>query len=87
MGNGQFNANNQSLRPPVVERQIAAMGQHNVARDRKAETESGCLIDGPCLVAAHEWLEHGALSAFQPLALCSLVRAPFGVAEKLRECR
>src|SRR5882757_10675067 len=58
----QFDANNQSMRLPVIERQLTVVRQHDGARDGKSETEAGGLIHVPSFVAAHEWFEHGVLA-------------------------
>src|SRR5882757_1201778 len=60
--NRQYNANNQSMRLPVIERQLAAVCQRDGARDRKAETEAGYLVHVAGVVATHEWLEHDILA-------------------------
>ena len=35
--------------------QLAAVRQHDGMRDRKPETETGCVIHIPCIVTAYKW--------------------------------
>src|SRR6202035_4515463 len=60
--NRQLNANNQFVGLAVVQRQLAAMRQHNGACDRKPETEARGFIHIPGVVATHERLEHDILA-------------------------
>jgi len=54
----QLNANDQSMRLPIVERQLACVRQHDTAHDRKSKTEARRLTHVPGVVAAHKWFEH-----------------------------
>ena len=58
----QLNPHHQSVRLPVMERQLAAMRQHDGVRDRKPETEARGFIHVAGVVAAHERLQHDILA-------------------------
>jgi hypothetical protein len=62
LANRQADADDQSMGLPVMQRQLAAMRQHDRARDREPETEASGFIHVAGIVAAHERLEHDILA-------------------------